>query len=171
MKWTDIPAQLITHHPVIAFLLACAVSIFSGDIRRFFTVQPQNLRVWILKTRLLTAEAQLRRLEASRKDILIAFSVVMRTVLFVLLIIMALVGLTAANLSQQIYYAFHNSELPSAQPFMLLIASVAASRIIMVLRFLLRLENFDSAHPNSTSKIESLRSRLNVKALSRKTEK
>jgi Na+/melibiose symporter-like transporter len=164
MTFTDIPAQWITHHPVLAFLMACAVSIFSGDIRRFFTIQPQNLRTWLLKTRLLTAEAQLRRLEASRKDILVPFSVVMRTVLFTLLTIMVLVGLGVVHLSQEIYYTFHNSGSPSAQPLLLLFASIAGSRILLAVKFLLRLEDFDYAHSLLTRKIETLNSGLNSKS-------
>lgn len=69
MSYADIPAQWIQHHPVLAFLIACAVSIFSGDIRRFIKIPPQRLNLWILKTRISSTEDRLNRLKLLHENV------------------------------------------------------------------------------------------------------
>jgi len=53
-------------HPItfglITLVLSCLVSVFSGDLRRFLSIPPQRLGIWILKARLANAEYKLGQL-------------------------------------------------------------------------------------------------------------
>lgn len=60
--------QWLIGHPltvaVTTLVVSCSVSVFAGDLRRFLAIPPQKLNIWILKTRISSAEAKLRRLNA-----------------------------------------------------------------------------------------------------------
>ena len=59
--------QWLLAHPITFALctlaLSCVVSIFSGDIRRFLTIPPQRLNLWVLKARISSAEDKLQKLQ------------------------------------------------------------------------------------------------------------
>lgn len=57
----------LTAHPVTFGLttlgLSCLVSVYAGDIRRFLSIPPQKINLWILRTRISNAEYRLLMLK------------------------------------------------------------------------------------------------------------
>lgn len=58
-------------HPyqIAFYILAIFVSIFAHDIRTFFSIPPQRLNIWILKSRLASAKSTLVSLQNCHENI------------------------------------------------------------------------------------------------------
>jgi hypothetical protein len=99
MKTLSQSSQWLLVHPVFlwisSILLGGAVSIFSGDIRRFLSIPPQRLSVWILKTRLASTVKRLQWLSK------IEYEKVILLVLLQIFQLVAIIFLLTTDLSAE----------------------------------------------------------------------
>ncbi|HZS27397.1 MAG TPA: hypothetical protein VFB76_09200 [Candidatus Angelobacter sp.] len=152
MNWTDIPALWLAHYPVLCFVLACIVSTFTSDIRHFFTVQPLNLRMRLLKTRLASIEerlAWLRKMNENSAQLIAYFSLRAFNVMICLVIMLVLTFLEVFDLTKTHHITF-----------LMLAMFIAAFQITPATRHAFDLTHFDKVVPALESQSQQLRQKI-----------
>ena len=163
MRYSEILAQLIQHHPVLAFLLACAVSIFSGDIRRFLSIPPQRLTLWILKTRIASVEEQLKRIQLMHDEtrqlvLYLALRIFNAMVGIVMLIVLTFLEVFELNNGKLNDFTKANHIL-----FVLIALVVAATQITSGAKRTVQVQRFAQWSPFLEKKLSRLRAKLESK--------
>jgi hypothetical protein len=170
MRYSEMPAQFIQHHPVLSFLLACAVSIFSGDIRRFLSIPPQRLNLWILKTRIASTEEKLKRLKAMHDHtntliVNLALRVFNAMVGIVVLIVVVFLEVFELNTGKL------NDFLKANHLLMFLFVSVMAlAQITTGAKLTIQVLHFDKWVPFLEKRLSRLRAKLESKEPSLATQ-
>jgi energy-coupling factor transporter transmembrane protein EcfT len=92
-------------HPIIfgliTLVLSCIVSVYSGDIRRFLSIPPQRLSIWLLKARLANAEYKLSQLRDFVGHTYTVVAYVGRSVLFALTYLTLLLSIVFVQLDSR----------------------------------------------------------------------
>lgn len=133
MQWLSQCSQWLLAHPIFlwisSILLGGAVSIFSGDIRRFLSIPPQRLTVWILKARLGATAARLEMLVSLNHDLRKMVLYLFKDLIYVLVTILFLaISISGEGILQRkgIVHTSIENKIDTFWLFMLLTLGTAA---------------------------------------------
>jgi hypothetical protein len=176
MNWLSESLQWLAIHPVclagICLAIGAAISIFSGDIRRFLSIQPQRLSVWVLRTRLLSTAVKVQRLKvlnADLKQMLVHF--VFHLGQLALVAIVLLLTLTGEGIMQRMG-AVHSRGFNIFDLSMLCVESIWGTAVAVTLfQSIIQLLSYSETIKRLEAKKERLTARLVQKMVSKQLPK